>query len=53
MLGGLLYGIKSVVMPPPKKLKWWETEEFDAVVGLLLMLLAIWGLKCFLYRRWF
>ncbi|KAH0022829.1 hypothetical protein KCU78_g5633, partial [Aureobasidium melanogenum] len=53
MLGGLLYGIKSVVMPPPKKLKWWETEEFDVVVGLLLMLLAMWGLKCFLYRRWF
>ncbi|KAG9531664.1 hypothetical protein KCU93_g1626, partial [Aureobasidium melanogenum] len=53
MLGGLLYGIKSVVMPPPKKLKWWETEEFDAVVGVLLMLLAMWGLKCFLYRRWF
>ena len=51
MLGGLLYGIKSVIMPPPKKLEWWETEEFEAVAGFLIMLLALWGLKCVLFRR--
>ncbi|KAH0354095.1 hypothetical protein KCU81_g903, partial [Aureobasidium melanogenum] len=51
MVGGLLYGIKSFIMLPPKKLDWWETEEFEAVAGFFIMLLALWGLKCVLYRR--
>ena len=38
MLGGLLYGIKTLVTPPPKKLEWWETDEFKAAVTLLILL---------------
>ncbi|KAG9652514.1 hypothetical protein KCU64_g8352, partial [Aureobasidium melanogenum] len=51
MLGGLLYGIKSVVMTPPKKLEWWETEEFHSTVRVVVLLLAMWCLMCFLCRR--
>jgi hypothetical protein len=40
MLGGLLYSIKTLAMPPPKKLEWWETDEFKGAV-VLVMLLAV------------
>ncbi|KAG9515793.1 hypothetical protein KCV07_g7176, partial [Aureobasidium melanogenum] len=50
VLGELLNGIKTFILPP-KKLEWWETEEFHAALGLLILLLATWGLKRFLRRR--
>ena len=37
-LFGLLYGIKTLVMPPPKKLKWWETDEFAVALTLFVLL---------------
>ncbi|KAH0373246.1 hypothetical protein KCU65_g699, partial [Aureobasidium melanogenum] len=33
VLGDLLNGIKAFILPP-KKFKWWETEEFHAFLGL-------------------
>ncbi|CAD0099103.1 unnamed protein product [Aureobasidium mustum] len=50
ILGELIQGIKTFILPP-KKLEWWETDEFHAAMGLLVLLLATWSLKCFLYRR--
>jgi hypothetical protein len=40
MLGGIFYRIRTLVMPPPKKLEWWETDVFEGVV-VLVMLLAV------------
>lgn len=38
MLGGMFYNIKDFVMPPPKKLEWYETEEFKTVMGFIILL---------------
>lgn len=49
MLSGIFYSIKNLLMPPPKKLEWWETDEFKTVVGFIILLtppiLALLGLK--------
>ena len=54
MLGRMLYSIKGFVMPPPKKLQWWETDEFKATMGflmlLVMLLLVVFGLKRCLRR---
>lgn len=49
-LDDLLNGIKTFILPP-KKLEWWETEEFHAILGLLVLIIATWCLKCFLRGR--
>jgi hypothetical protein len=41
MLGGIFYRIRTFVMPPPKKLEWWETDEFKATVGLVMLLAVL------------
>lgn len=40
MSSELISSIKSFALPP-KKLEWYETDEFGAVLGLLMLLLAI------------
>jgi hypothetical protein len=52
-LGGLLYDIITLVVTPPKKLEWWETDEFIALMVLVMLLLLAFmlGLKCGLRRR--
>jgi len=49
VLGGMIHGIKTLVMPPPKKLEWYETDEFKTAVGFIILLapplLVIFGLK--------
>jgi hypothetical protein len=56
MLGGSLYKIFTLVTPPPKKLEWWETDEFKTVAKLvmllaMLLLAFMLGVKCDLRRR--
>jgi hypothetical protein len=52
-LDGFLYDIITLVIIPPKKLEWWETDEFIAltVLAILLLLAFMLGLKCGLRRR--
>lgn len=49
-LGELINGIKTLILPP-KKLKWWEREEFHAALGSLVVILAVWSLHSALRRR--
>lgn len=49
-LGELINGIKTLILLP-KKLKWWEREEFHAALGLLVVLLTMWSLHSVLRRR--
>lgn len=41
IFGAMFYGIKTLIMPPPKKLEWWETDLFKNVVGLAVLLSTI------------
>ncbi|THX96930.1 hypothetical protein D6D02_09690 [Aureobasidium pullulans] len=55
IFGAMFYGIKTLIMPPPKELEWWETDVFKNVVGLAVLLstilLIVLRLRRYLHRK--
>ena len=51
----MFYSIKTLIMPPAKKLEWWETDLFKNFVGLAVLLstilLVALSLRRYLHRK--